>query len=280
MTGCSGTIHITKAYSPALFALLLLPLVLSAAETVTFPSGEITLHGVLYRPEGTGPIPAIIYNHGSAPGMMSERAFAALGPVFASHGWAFFGPYRRGQALSASAGPYIGDQIAAAENTGGVTAAAATMVRLLQTDQLEDQLAALAWLRKQSFIQPNRIAVAGNSFGGIETVLGVERGGYCAGIDSAGGAQSWAQAPELQSLITRAVRNAKAPIFFFQAANDFDLSPSKKLSAEISVVGKTYELKIYPSYGDSPQAGHSFGYFGANVWAEDVFEFLNQHCTK
>src|SRR6266480_6352452 len=52
---------------------------------------------------------------------------------------------------------------------------------------------------KQSFVQPNRIAVAGNSFGGIETVLGVERGGYCAGIDSAGGAQSWAQAPELQS---------------------------------------------------------------------------------
>src|SRR5437762_4373392 len=45
----------------------------------------------------------------------------------------------------------------------------------------------------------SRIAVAGNSFGGVETVLGVERGGYCAGIDSAGGAQSWAQGPELRS---------------------------------------------------------------------------------
>jgi carboxymethylenebutenolidase len=88
--------------------------------------------------------------------------------------------------LSAAAGPYIGDQIAAAEKAGGVTAAAATMVRLLETDHLDDQLAALAWLRKQRFVQPNRIAVAGNSFGGIETVLGVERGRYCAGIDSAG----------------------------------------------------------------------------------------------
>jgi dipeptidyl aminopeptidase/acylaminoacyl peptidase len=95
----------TKPYFRALFAVLLLPLVLASAETVTFPSEGITLHGVLYKPEGTGPFPAVIYNHGSAPGIMSEQAFAALGPVFASHGWVFFGPYRRGQGLSAAAGP-------------------------------------------------------------------------------------------------------------------------------------------------------------------------------
>lgn len=186
----------------------------------------------------------------------------------------------RGQGLSASAGPYIGDQIAAAEKAGGVSAAATTMVRLLETDHLDDQLAGLAWLRKQSFVQPNRVGMAGNSFGGIETVLRVERGGYCAGIDSAGGAQSWAQAPELRSLMTRAVPNAKAPIFFFQAANDFDLSPSKTLSAEMSEVSKTYKLKIYPAYGDSPGDCHTFGYFASDVWADDVFGFLNQYCIK
>ncbi len=71
-----------KPYFSVLFALLLLPLVLSGTETVTFPSGDITLHGVLYKPEGSGPFPAVVYNHGSAPGMMSEQAFAALGPVF------------------------------------------------------------------------------------------------------------------------------------------------------------------------------------------------------
>src|ERR1700719_5217047 len=198
----------TKPYLSPLFALLLLPSVLAVAETVTFPSGEITLHGVLYKPEGTGPFPAVIYNHGSAPGMMSKEAFAALGPVFAKHGWVFFGPYRRGQGLSASAGPYIGDQIAAAEKAGGMSAAAATMVRLLATDHLNDQLAALAWLRKQSFVQANRIAVAGTSFGGIEVVLGAERGSYCAAIDSAGAAQSWEDAPEVQALMIRAVRKS------------------------------------------------------------------------
>src|SRR4030088_993883 len=153
----------TKPYFSALFALLLLLSVLAVAETVTFPSGEITLHGVLYKPEGTGPFPAVIYNHGSAPGMMSKEAFEALGPVFASRGWVFFGPYRRGQGLSASAGPFIGDQIDAARKKGGIRAGAATMVRVLETDHLDDQLAALAWLRTQTFVRPNRIAVAGNS---------------------------------------------------------------------------------------------------------------------
>src|SRR5258706_15722795 len=88
-------------------------------------------------------LPAVIYNHGSAAGMLSQEAFEALGPVFASRGWVFFGPYRRGQGLSASAGPFIGDQIAAAEQKGGIAAGAAALVRLLETDHLADQLAAL-----------------------------------------------------------------------------------------------------------------------------------------
>jgi predicted GH43/DUF377 family glycosyl hydrolase/dienelactone hydrolase len=250
----------------------------SDGEVVTFPSHEITLHGVLYKPAGPGPFPAVVYNHGSAPGMLSKQAFDALGPVFAKHGWVFFGPYRRGQGLSASAGKYIGDEIAAATKGGGVASGAATMVRLLETDHLNDQLAALAWLRTQNFVKPDRIAVAGNSFGGIEVVLGAEHGSYCAAIDSAGGAQSWAEAPELQSLMTRSVRNSRAPIFFFQAENDYDLSPSRVLSSAMKDAGKEFEIKIYPPFGESVQDGHTFGYFGGSVWANDVFRFLNMHC--
>ena len=100
-----------------------------------------------------------------------------------------------------------------------------------------------------------------------------------AAIDSAGGAQSWTQAPVLQSRMARAVRNAKAPIFFFQAANDYDLAPSKTLAAAMKSAGKTAELKIYPPYGRSTQDGHSFGYFGSAVWADDVFRFLGEHCA-
>ena len=252
----------------------------SDGEVVTFPSGALTLHGVLYRPDGVGPFPAVVYNHGSAPGMLSKQAFEALGPVFAKNGWVFFGPYRRGQGLSASAGKFIGDEIAAATKTGGTASGAATMVRLLETDHLNDQLAALTWLRAQKFVKPDQIAVAGNSFGGVEAILGAQRGSYCAAIDSAGGAQSWAQAPELQSLMMRSVRNSHAPIFFFQAENDYDLSPSRVLSSTMRDAGKEFELKIYPSFGTSVQDGHTFGYFGSSVWSDDVFRFLNKHCQR
>jgi len=258
-------------------ALLLLSPFLSA-DTVTFKSGTLTLHGVLYKPEGRGPFPAVVYNHGSAPGMLSQEAFDALAPAFTARGWVFFGPYRRGQGSSASAGPFIGDQIAASAKQGGITAGSATMVHVLETDHLDDQLAALAWLRTQPFVQPRRIAVAGNSFGGVEAVLGAEREPYCAAVDSAGGAQSWKQSPELQTVMTRAVRNARAPIFFFQAANDYDLAPTSTLSAAMKDAGRPFEQKIYPPYGTTPQSGHAFGYQGASIWADDVFRFLDRYC--
>jgi dienelactone hydrolase len=249
-----------------------------SGEVVSFPSGSLVLHGVVYRPAGAGPFPAILYNHGSVPGMLSAAAAEALGPSFAARGWAFFMPFRRGQGLSLSAGPYIMDEINAARESGGARAGAATLVRLLETDHLDDQMAALAWLRGQGFVDPARIAVGGNSFGGIETVLGVEREAYCAGFDSAGAAQTWSTAPELQERMKRAVRGARAPLFFFQARNDYDLSPTEVLSSTMKDAGKPFVAKVYPPFGRSTGQGHALGYFGFAVWADDVMQFLGEHC--
>ena len=247
-------------------------------EVVSFSSGTLTLHGLLLRPAGKGSFPAILYNHGSAPGMANNQAFASIAPVFVARGWVFFMPYRRGQGLSASAGPYIGDQIEGAAKKGGMEAGAAEQLRLLETDHLDDQLAALAWLQRAGYVQTGRIAVAGNSFGGIAAVLGAERGGYCAAVDASGAAQSWAQSPALQARMTSAVRNARAPILFFQAENDFDLAPTRVLHAAMQQAGKPAEMKIYPAFGASPRDGHSFAYRGVAVWADDVIRFVELAC--
>ena len=249
-----------------------------ATGVVTFPSGYLTLHGILYKPAGKGPFPAVLYNHGSAPGMLSQEAFDQLGPLFVKHGWVFFAPWRRGQGLSADAGPYIEDEIRAAWKKDGVNAAEMTMVRLLETNHLNDQLAGLAWLEKQNFVAKNQIGVMGNSFGGIETVLGAEKEHYCAAVDASGGAESWALAAQLQSVMIRAVSNSKSPIFFFQAANDYDLTPSRVLSEAMRKNGKMAELKIYPEFGKGAQEGHSFTYMGSSVWGDDVFSFLMKYC--
>lgn len=245
---------------------------------VEFPSGKLTLHGELFMPEGTGPFPAILYNHGSAPGMLNSQASAAIGPMFAKNGWVFFMPYRRGQGLSEDQGPYIMDKINSAK-WSLFGSASETMVKLLSTDHLEDQLAALAWLKKQPFVQKDRIATMGNSFGGIEAILGMAHADYCAGVDASGGAESWSHSHELQSLMREAVKKIRKPVFFFQAANDYSLAPSTELSSEMHNLGKIAFVKIYPRFGDSEKMGHSFPYRGAPIWFNNVFSFLAKYCA-
>lgn len=300
-----------------------------SANVVSFSNEKLTLGGLLYKPEGEGPFPALLYNHGSAPGMRNNQAFENIGPLFVERGWVFFAPCRRGQGLSESAGPFIGDEISRAQIDGvrgvlpfvapvcivlivllfsitrnrkwwiktssiiivvitGVAvsytayanAGATAMVGLLETEHLDDHLASLDWLKEQTFIDQNRLATGGNSFGGIVTVLGAQSISYCAAFNAAGGSRSWSRAPQLRSRMIEAVRNSKAPILFFQAANDYTVAPSETLSSEMLAHGRTAELRLYPAFGDSSSAGHSFAWKGASVWAEDVVDFLENHCDE
>ena len=92
------------------------------------------------------------------------------------------------------------------------------------------------------------------------------------------GAESWDDAPNLQIRMTRAVLAAKGPILFFQAQNDYTIAPSRTLYAARKAARKTADIKIFPSFGDGPQGGHSFAYAGAELWKADVFRFLDGAC--
>jgi hypothetical protein len=54
---------------PSRFGLMDLVFVVStstafvSADAFAFSSGKLTLHGVLYKPDGNGPFPAVIFNH-------------------------------------------------------------------------------------------------------------------------------------------------------------------------------------------------------------------------
>jgi carboxymethylenebutenolidase len=250
------------------------------AETVTYRAGAAPLRGLVYKPAGRGPFPAVLYNHGSAPGFANNEAFDAIAPVFVSRGFVFFAPYRRGQGLSADGGPYVMDVVSAARARGGLGAAAEALTALLTTDHLDDQMAALAWLRAQPFVRPQQIATMGNSFGGIQALLGAERGGYCAAVDVAGGAESWKDAPALREVMVRAARRAATPILFFQAANDFDTEPTRVLHAERTAAGRPTEMRIYPRFGFTRRAGHSLAYRGVEIWRDDVVGFIERHCRE
>ena len=141
-------------------------------------------------------------------------------------------------------------------------------------------MAALDWLKKQSFVKKNKIATAGNSFGGIQVVLGMEAGSYCAGVDATGAAQSWDESDELQLLMKKAVANSSGPIFFFQAENDYNLSPTKELSSHMKNSGKIAVMRIYPEFGAGKKEGHSLPYAGVSIWFADALAFINEHCGE
>lgn len=140
---------------------------------------------------------------------------------------------------------------------------------------MEDVLAGLTYLRARHDVDLTRLAIVGQSFGGILATFSAERATRDQGRRrSAPAAQTWARAPELRERLISSARNARAPIFFCQAENEYDLAPTEQLSAALSRVQKSVVRKIYPAFGQGSEDGHSFGYFGANQWGDDVFEFL------
>ena len=82
-------------------------------DTVMVVSGGLTLRALLWRPRGSGPFPAVMFNHGSYTNRDSlEPDQSALGPVFAGHGYVFLFLFRRGVGLSADQGTADGDLMA------------------------------------------------------------------------------------------------------------------------------------------------------------------------
>src|SRR5436305_14039306 len=53
---------------------------------VTFKSGDLTLVGYLYKPDGNGPFPGVIWNHGSEQSPGTGPEFDAVAAIFVPAG--------------------------------------------------------------------------------------------------------------------------------------------------------------------------------------------------
>jgi dipeptidyl aminopeptidase/acylaminoacyl peptidase len=243
-------------------------------QRVTFKSGSLTLVGFLFRPEGPGPFPAVLWNHGSEPNPGGGPQFDSVAAIFVPAGYTVFAPVRRGH--GESEGTYIQDELARTRATRGPDAAEHEMVHLMETEQLDDQLAGLAYVKGLPFVDTTRLVVAGCSYGGIETLLGAERGaGYKAAVSISPAALSWQGHAFLQDRLVRAVRKIDIPVMLIQPPKDASLEPSRVLGAEFKRLGKRFTGKIYPAEGPEDQQVHCFGGAkGMHVWATDVLAFL------
>jgi dienelactone hydrolase len=123
-----------------------------------------------------------------------------------------------------------------------------------------------------AFVDPDRIAVAGCSYGGIQTLLGAERNvGYKAAISISPAALSWAHNSFLQKRLVQSFQKINIPVLLLQPARDASLEPSRVLGAEAARLGKSLTTKVYPDTGPEDERGHCFGGAkGMHVWAEDA----------
>lgn len=244
--------------------------------TIVIPNGPLRLQALLWRPEGRGPFPAVLFNHGSGPRSKSDGN--VLGPLFARHGYVFLFVYRHGQGLSVGQG-VDSDQLLERElNQKGEDARNRLQLCLLETDHLSDAVASVDFLRSLPEVDRRRVAVVGHSFGGSLTILLTERDSTLrAGVVFGGAAASWARSAPLRARLLDAVRQASVPISFVYAANDYSVEPAQEMAAEMSKLAKPHELRIYPAFGETAADGHSLVYRGSATWEREVFAFLDKH---
>ena len=74
-----------------------------------------------------------------------------------------------------------------------------------------------------------------------------------------------------------AVGKTAAPVMLVYAANDYDTTPGKDISAELDRLQKSHLLKIYPAIGKTSDDGHNLLYLGISEWEPDVFHFLDDN---
>lgn len=243
----------------------------------TVKNGDLALVGFSYHPDGNGPFPTVIWNHGSEKNPAGGPQFDSIANVFVPAGYAVFATVRRGH--GGSEGTYIVDtlNVARAKADGSDRE---LLVRLHETEQLDDQLAGVAYAKTLPFVDTRRLVVAGCSFGGIQTLLAAERArtvGFRAAFPISPAAQTWALNPQLQERLKKAVQQIDIPVLLIMPPRDANLDPARVLGAEATRIGKKqFRTMIYPPTMPDSQQTHCFGGAkGFHNWAKDAVDFFN-----
>ncbi|MGE5099377.1 MAG: alpha/beta hydrolase family protein, partial [Deltaproteobacteria bacterium] len=240
-----------------------------------FTNGALTLVGFIYKPDGAGPFPTVVWNHGSERNPVGGPQFDSVAAIFVPAGYVVVAPTRRGH--GASQGKYIQDTIRATFQNSGESAAERLMVELMGSEQLSDQLAGVSYAKTLTFVDTNKMVVAGCSYGGIETLLAAERGaGFKAAMPISPAALSWRGHTVLQNRLIEAVRRIDMPVLLIQPPKDASLEPAKVLGEAATRAGKTkFTAMVYPPTMPDSQQVHCFGGAkGMRNWAKEALEFF------
>ena len=239
---------------------------------VQVPAGQkerAMLETTVFRPNGNGPFPLLIINHGKDPGRPSLQPrdrFYHMATAFVKRGYAVMVPMRQGFANSTGRYSDFGCDMTA----NGYA-------------QAEDILAALKYARQQPWVDSKRIVIAGQSYGGLATIaLGTkDLPGVRGLINVAGGLRddsdrcAWRSA--LVSAFAEYGAKNKVPSLWLYGENDSLFGPelAGRMHAAFEQAGGRARLVEFPAFKRDAH-GMLASRDGEKVWLADTEKFLAQ----
>jgi dienelactone hydrolase len=234
---------------------------------------SLELETTFFKPEGNGPFPLVVINHGKAAGdpkFQGRSSYPRAARYFLSRGYAVALPMRQG--FSKSTGSYIG---------GGCNVGSNGVV------QAEDVKATLDHFVAQPFIDKTRIIVAGQSHGGLTTMaFGTFNYPGVRGLINFAGGLKQESCAGWESVLARAfgsyAKDTQIPSIWFYGDND-SFWPKEvwqsmygKYAENLSTAGAAKAQMI--AFGTFIVDAHSmFGHQGGQkIWQPEVDKFLAQ----
>jgi dienelactone hydrolase len=229
-------------------------------------SGKVVLETTIYKPDGPGPFPMIVFNHGKIKGDPRKQARSEPLPLareFVRRGYVVVAPNRRG--FARSGGTYEGYGCDVERNGIG---------------QAADVAATVGFMSKQPYVDAQHIVVAGVSHGGLATMAyGTEAGPTVRGLINFSGGLRQNACTGWQDNLTRAFgaygAKARVPSLWLYGAND-SIWPSTlitKMYAAYSSNGANAQMVDFGAYKNDAHrlvADRE----GVRVWWPSVEAFL------
>jgi dienelactone hydrolase len=232
------------------------------------PGGREMLETTIFRPSGPGPFPLLLMNHGKQEGparQQKRERFIYMATEFVRRGYAVMLPMRSGFALSTGAYRDHGCDMTA----NGVA-------------QARDVLDALAYARRQSWVDPERIVVAGQSYGGLAAMALATSSlpGVRGLLNFAGGLRVDKPVCDWQSSLAKAYATfgaySQVPSLWLYGANDSYFGPQLAQRWYRSYTGSGGKAELF-AYGSFKRDAHlTLGSRdGVAIWLPRVERFLD-----
>ncbi len=241
-------------------------------QIVQVPAGtthQARLQTTVFRPNGPGPFPLLIINHGKEAGEPRRQArdrFIFMATAFVKRGYAVMVPMRQG--FADSTGRY-------SDHGCNMTANGYS--------QADDVLDTIEFARAQKWVDDSRIVIAGQSYGGLATIaLGTQavpgvRGliNFAGGLRDDGGNCDW-RGELVQAFSEYGAGNRIASLWMY-GANDSLFGPelAGRMHAAFARSGGRGELVALPAFKRDAH-GMLASRDGHKLWWNDVEKFLKQ----